>query len=137
MCKHNSPADEYPHDRQGPCPGCPYRRSNLTSPEYAAEGLILTPERLAEVSAGLQAGINYGCHEGDADGDDSLACYGQMALVAALCATDPAAAEANAYRQDRYRQVRPVADLVTNLEEWRLLMSSSMPQEPAIPEPLN
>lgn len=130
MCERTHANDEYPNDRRGPCSGCPYRRSNLTSPEYAAEGLILSPERLAEVSAGLQAGVNYGCHE-DFDGD-GIACYGQMALVADLCMADPAAAEANLYREDRYRQARPIPDLVTDLVEWQRLMSSAVPQ----PDPL-
>lgn len=121
------PVDVCPKDRRGPCMGCPFRRSNLESPDYAEDGMIIDPTRVQEVITGMREGVNYACHDLDEHGcdDHELACYGQMAMVAALAAQDTTVAAANSYRATRYQTARAIPDLITDSAEWQRRMGAA------------
>lgn len=125
--------DAYPDDRRGACHECPFRRSNINDPDYAVEGLIIEPERVAEVLAAMREGTNFGCHHDAMNNDDdsTIACYGQMAMIAAWSAQDPVVAAANAYRAHRCQATHASRDLVTDPVEWQRLMHTAWEDIPS------
>ncbi len=113
--------------RKAPCKDCPFLRSNLVgNPDYRAEGLVLSEERLHEVVAVLRSGDEAQglCHMDLLD-DEETHCAGAARMIARLCESEPLVAERNAYRLHTLQTATTIAGVVTNLREWVRLMGEA------------